>query len=84
MPPHSSHKRGVDVDFRPLRKDGAKAPVTIHDTAYSRARTAELVQYIRQHTTLPVKRILFNDPQIPDVQFFEGHHNHLHVRFEEP
>jgi len=26
MPPHSSHKRGVDVDFRPQRKDGANSP----------------------------------------------------------
>ncbi len=84
MPPHSSHKRGVDVDFRPLRTDGARAPVTIHDAKYSRTRTRELVKYIRANTVLPVKLILFNDTAISGVQAYSGHDNHLHVRFEEP
>ena len=26
--------------------------------------------------------ILFNDTKITGVRFYEGHHNHLHVRFK--
>lgn len=80
MPPHGSHKRGVDVDIRPLRQDGKRLPVTITDPNYSRDRTKILVQILLAQPN--VSLILFNDTNIQGVRFYEGHHNHLHVRFE--
>ncbi|HRI63533.1 MAG TPA: penicillin-insensitive murein endopeptidase [Polyangium sp.] len=80
MSPHGSHRRGVDVDIRPLRKDGQRLPVTITDPNYSRDRTKILVQTLLAQPN--VSLILFNDTNIQGVRFYEGHHNHLHVRFE--
>jgi murein endopeptidase len=81
MPPHSSHTRGIDADFRPLRKDGKRLPVTIHDTEYSRERTAALIAMFLANPN--VKRILFNDAAIPGVTPFEGHDNHFHVNMKQ-
>jgi peptidoglycan hydrolase-like protein with peptidoglycan-binding domain len=81
MPPHSSHRRGVDVDIRPQRADGRRAPVTITDPAYSRERTRTVVEALQDDPNL--KLILFNDDEMTGVRFAEGHHNHLHVRFNE-
>lgn len=39
MPPHTSHKKGVDVDIRPLRNHGRRVGVSISDDAYSRERS---------------------------------------------
>jgi len=80
MSPHESHRRGVDVDIRPLRDDGAEQPVTIADQAYSRAKTKQMVEIIRDDPNL--KSILFNDTAIAGVTYFQGHHNHLHLRFK--
>lgn len=80
MAPHTSHQRGVDVDFRPMRKDARKVGVTIHDPEYSQAKTRKLVKAIRQDTNLDL--ILFNDPDIPGITFWTGHDNHLHVRYK--
>jgi murein endopeptidase len=82
MPPHSSHKRGVDVDFRPQRNDGAKSPVTYQDSAYSQQKTQELVNVIRGNSVLQVDLILFNDSGVTGVRSWAGHDNHLHVRFK--
>lgn len=81
MSPHASHRRGVDVDVRPLREDGGEQPVTITDPAYSRARTKQLVEIAREDPNL--KSILFNDKAIAGVSYYDGHHNHLHLRFKE-
>jgi penicillin-insensitive murein endopeptidase len=80
MAPHGSHRRGTDVDIRPLRKDGQRVPVTITDPNYSRDRTKILVETLLAQPS--VSLILFNDTNIQSVRFYEGHHNHLHVRFE--
>jgi peptidoglycan hydrolase-like protein with peptidoglycan-binding domain len=80
MPPHGSHRRGVDVDLRPQRTDGARQPTNIHDPSYSRDKTRLVVQTLQRDPNLHV--ILFNDTQIEGVRFYEGHHNHLHVRFK--
>ncbi|XXT21218.1 penicillin-insensitive murein endopeptidase [Sorangium sp. So ce429] len=79
MPPHGSHTRGVDVDIRPQREDGQRAPVTITDPQYSRGRTRLVVEALRADPNL--KSILFNDEEIEGVKPYPGHHNHLHVRF---
>jgi len=80
-PDHKSHRRGIDVDIRPLRKDKRNEPVTIADAAYSRELTSLMVKYLREDSNLQL--ILFNDTQIPGVTWASGHDNHLHVRFRD-
>jgi murein endopeptidase len=80
MAPHGSHRRGADVDIRPIRADGKRLPVTITDPNYSRDRTKLLVETLFAQSNVTL--ILFNDTNIQGVRFYEGHHNHLHVRFE--
>jgi murein endopeptidase len=81
MPPHQSHRRGIDVDIRPQRTDGARAPVNISLAAYDRAKTRQVVAELRRDENLAL--ILFNDRQIEGVRYWDGHDNHLHVRFKE-
>lgn len=81
MSPHRSHQRGLDVDIRPLRHDGARVAVTFQDASYSQQRTQDLVNVIKANGILTVQFILFNDPGITGVQSAPGHDNHLHVRF---
>jgi hypothetical protein len=81
MSPHESHKHGRHVDIRPFRKDKAHQPVTITDAQYDRETTRLLVQSLLAHRN--VKGILFNDAQIQGVQYYQGHHNHLHVKMKE-
>lgn len=84
MLPHSSHQRGIDVDFRLLRTDGARVGVRYQDRAYSRSRTQALINTIRANRVLPVERILFNDPHVTGVEPWQGHDDHLHVKFRHP
>lgn len=81
MAPHVSHQKGLDVDFRLLRKDGAKVGVSRFEAAYSRQRTQDLVNVIRANGILTVDLILFNDSSVTGVQSWSGHDDHLHVRF---
>ena len=76
FPPHSSHKRGVDMDVRPGRTSG-EGPVTISDSAYSRERTQRMINLFRAEVS--VRTVLFNDPGVSGVQSYSGHHNHFHV-----
>jgi hypothetical protein len=80
MAPHASHRRGVDVDVRPLRNDGKEAPVTYLDPAYSRDLTQTLVDLAHQDPNL--KFIFFNDALIHGVKPWVGHDNHLHLHFD--
>jgi hypothetical protein len=80
-PEHKSHRRGVDVDLRPLRKDKKNEPITISDAAYSRELTKALVGFLLEDPNTHL--ILFNDAQIKGVTYAAGHHNHLHVRFKQ-
>jgi murein endopeptidase len=84
MPPHQTHRIGLDVDIRPMRKDGKRLPVTFQSAAYSRPLTRELVTRIRGNGVLLVRSILFNDPLVQGVKPFSGHDNHLHVTFDAP
>ena len=81
MPPHGSHRRGVDIDIRPQRTDGAHSPVSITDPHYSHENTKTVVETVQRDDNLEL--ILFNDRKIAGVRFYEGHHNHLHMRFKE-
>jgi len=79
---HASHQRGIDADIRPLRSDGKEEPITFQGAQYSRQLTQALVHALRANTIIPVKTILFNDPNVQGVSPFAGHDNHLHVRFK--
>lgn len=76
---HASHERGVDVDMRPVRKDGASSPVTIHQSAYSRDRTKVALSLLRAE--LSVRNIFFNDSRVGNgVSHWPNHDNHFHIR----
>jgi len=82
FPPHAAHKDGRDVDLRPFRHNGQPGATNINEPSYDHALTRELVVLIRQG--FPQVTVLFNDPLlIVDglTKRFEGHDNHLHVRF---
>lgn len=81
MPPHLSHRLGIDIDARPMRKDGQNQPVTIDDAQYDRALTTELIDL--WWTKAPVQAVFFNDQTVIDKQLsraVKGHGNHFHVR----
>jgi hypothetical protein len=82
LSPHKSHKRGVDVDMRPIRNDGREEPVSFKQAVYSRDLTRELCQLIREKVS--GVRIFFNDPRLIAAGLcapLAGHDDHLHVRF---
>jgi Putative peptidoglycan binding domain len=81
MPPHQSHRLGVDVDVRPVRKDGQNSGVTIADAEYDRAATTALIELWWQKA--PVQLVLFNDQTVINAglsRAHPGHGNHFHVR----
>lgn len=75
--PHKSHKSGLEVDIRPLRKDGLRLPVRYHENFYDRDGTKKLVELM--FGTGLIRRVMFNDSQIYGVHRLAGHDNHLHV-----
>lgn len=81
LPPHKSHRLGVDVDVRPVRTDGKNLPVKVDEAEYDRATTTALIELWWEKA--PVQAIFFNDPTVIAArlsQFVDGHHNHFHVR----
>jgi peptidoglycan hydrolase-like protein with peptidoglycan-binding domain len=82
FPPHKAHKKGREVDVRPLRKDNLLAATNIHDPSYDSKRTGEFVKLVR--TKHPGVTIFFNDPKLINAGLTKqlgGHNNHLHLRF---
>jgi penicillin-insensitive murein endopeptidase len=81
MPPHVSHRLGIDIDVRPMRKDGKNQPVSIDDADYDRALTTELIDL--WWTKAPVQAVFFNDQTVINQglsRAVKGHGNHFHVR----
>lgn len=76
-PDHATHRSGLEVDARPLRKDGRRLPCAIHDNQYDRVATAKLIELFRRNAA--VKYVLFNDLAIPLVTMAKGHYDHFHV-----
>jgi penicillin-insensitive murein endopeptidase len=74
---HASHQDGLQVDVRPVRKDGLEIPCTWADRQYDREATARLIALFR--TFAPVKFVLFNDASIPFVRHANHHDDHFHV-----
>jgi len=75
--PHASHRSGLEVDIRPMRKDMIRGPVRYFDAHYDQAATCKLVDLMWQSGM--VGKIYFNDASLPRVQRLVGHDNHLHV-----
>jgi len=85
FPPHVSHRLGVDIDVRPMRKDGKNQPVSIDEGQYDRDITTELIELWWQKA--PVMALFFNDPTVIAKglsRFVKGHGNHFHVRLRMP
>ena len=74
---HDSHLDGLQVDVRPVRKDGLELPVSWTEHQYDKEATAKLIGMFR--TFAPVKFVLFNDTSIPFVKIAAGHSDHFHV-----
>jgi len=75
---HGSHKNGLQVDIRPLRKDGREIPLVWTDKQhYDREATAKVIELFRLFS--PVKFVLFNDTSIPFVKWAPKHDDHFHV-----
>jgi penicillin-insensitive murein endopeptidase len=76
-PDHATHRSGLEVDIRPLRKDGKQLPCSRLDNQYDVEATKSLVQLFWESGL--VRRVLFNDVSIPRVTYARGHDNHFHV-----
>ena len=84
-----SHQNGLDVDVRYVRSDGQEAPFEFSVEGpwpeYDQNATQELVDFFVE---LGATLLFWDDRaglSAPGVgQHWPGHHNHLHVRFENP
>lgn len=77
-PDHGGHKTGLNLDVRPLRKDGREEPVTWHQTGiYDQDRTRRLIHFFRVFA--PVVTVIFNDPGSPYCAKASRHDNHFHL-----
>lgn len=83
---HATHKKGIEVDIRPVRKDkltGQTARVTRFDEVYDREATTRLIRLFACHLTVRV--IYFNDEKVQSaigggrVRYAMLHDDHLHV-----
>jgi hypothetical protein len=77
---HKSHRRGLEVDVRPVRKDGRHEPVSYTSPDYDLEATRVLIQLFRAASASALL-IFFNDNRIPGVQPLADHDNHFHVQF---
>ena len=89
IPGHETHRRGLDVDIRPLRKANDQCTVRTRwtYTAYDRAAMRAVVKAIRALSPGQIKLIYFNDPVLISeglTTWYSGHDDHLHIRFCEP
>jgi len=80
--PPRSHKKGLEVDVRPLRKDGKRMPVFWQSTdQYDQLATARLIELFRAYPG--IGKVYFNDPDLRHLAFPLSHHdNHFHVELK--
>lgn len=71
-PDHSSHRDGLQVDVRALRKDGREPPVRWSEPEYDLEATIRL-------GICTGDEVLFNDKRVPFTQIWPGHDNHMHI-----
>lgn len=79
-PDHDTHRSGLEVDIRPLRKDGREESIRWWDSEYDKDGTIRLVELFRTFT--PVLKILFNGPGVPNVSKWVNHDDHLHIKLQ--
>ena len=79
---HRSHKTGLEVDVRPLRKDGKRLPVYWQwADQYDQAGTAKLIELFRAYPG--TGKIYFNDPELSYLARPLAHHDHhFHVELK--
>jgi penicillin-insensitive murein endopeptidase len=75
--PHATDKDGLQVDIRPLRKDGAHVPVSYFQAGYDKDATMRLIEISLGHPA--VIKVYFNDSTISGVWPLADHDNHFHV-----
>ena len=85
LAPHGSHRKGIDADIRPFRKDGKLAPLNaVADPQnFDRDKTREFIKLVKK--LYPNTVILFNDKQLINeglTKKWKGHDNHLHIHFK--
>ena len=84
---HDTHRVGLDVDVRPLRRANDQCSVagtTWRSRAYDRAATRSMILKFRAYAVGHVKLIYFNDPVLVGeglTTWSSGHDDHIHVRF---
>jgi murein endopeptidase len=86
LPFHASHRIGIDVDIRFIRKDGKLAAVnpliSSQRANFDRARTQDLVKIIRANGVLSVHRLWINKRiGLDGINGDNSHNDHMHVRF---
>ena len=76
---HETHKLGLEVDVRPIRKDGRHEAVYWYQVEdYDEAATMKLIALF--HAYPGVRKILFNDKHAaPFARPFKKHDHHFHV-----
>lgn len=77
-PHHDTHRSGLEVDIRPIRKDGRRDGCWVQSRDYDRDATANLISLFLADAS--VKLVLFNDRTIRGVRPMSGHDNHFHVK----
>lgn len=77
---HKSHRKGLELDVRPLRKDGLHLPVSYLSHDYDAGATESLIQVFRACSAAPLL-VFFNDNRIHGAHPLAGHDNHFHVQF---
>ena len=81
LAPHVSHRLGVDIDVRPMRKDGKNQSVSIDNGDYDQALTTKLIELWWKNA--PVQSLFFNDQTVINKKLsraVDGHRDHFHVR----
>jgi hypothetical protein len=87
IPGHDTHRVGLDVDVRPLRKANDQCSVagtSWRSTSYDRTATRAMIKRFRADAGGHVRLIYFNDPVLIGegwTTWFSGHDDHVHVRF---
>lgn len=77
-PNHRGHRTGLNLDVRPLRKDGREEAVTWQQTGlYDQDATRRLIHLFRAFA--PVVKVIFNDSEIPYCSKALHHDNHFHL-----
>ena len=74
---HGTHRSGLEVDVRALRKDGLQLPVSCHHDQYDHDASAALIELFFNYPA--TRKILFNGSKIANVKKWVGHDDHFHV-----